>query len=152
MLLLSCLNNDFDFNSNDNALSGQNYYYYEAYNQKCNEKFLYAINSTMNESKFSQNSSSLNESVLNANDNNYYVQKCSSWRFDKTYYIKTVTEEVKLYSNFIINILYNNNDDLFLNSKWNLVCDHAIWRSNIQAVYYSGMLIGSILLGVIAKK
>jgi hypothetical protein len=36
--------------------------------------------------------------------------------------------------------------------QWNLVCKKAIWRSNMQAFYFIGIFIGSIIQGVLSKR
>jgi len=54
--------------------------------------------------------------------------KCSQWVFDKTYYESTLTEE------------------------WSMVCDNAFLRSNVQSIYFFGLLIGSFTLGILSDK
>ncbi|CAF0992061.1 unnamed protein product [Brachionus calyciflorus] len=75
-----------------------------------------------------QNKSTYYLSSSDYTNNEHNLENCKNWFYDKTYYKKTLTEQ------------------------FNLVCENAIWRSFMQAVYYTGMLIGSILLGLVSKK
>lgn len=51
---------------------------------------------------------------------------CNSWSFDKTYYESTLTED------------------------WSLVCDRDYFRSNVQMVYFSGYIVGSLGFGYLS--
>ncbi len=61
---------------------------------------------------------------------NYYLDGqaylCSQWSFDKTYYQTTLTED------------------------WSMVCDRTFYRQNVQMVYFSGYIVGSLVLGYLA--
>lgn len=58
--------------------------------------------------------------------NDTFSEKCSEWVYDREYYTTTLTEQ------------------------WQMVCDKASWRSNVQMVYFSGYLVGSIIMGILA--
>jgi len=60
--------------------------------------------------------------------NKSVVQACEEWVFDKEYYQTTLTEQ------------------------WSMVCTRASWRSTAQMVYFSGYLVGSIIMGILADK
>ena len=109
-------------------IMGLSYYYSDEYNNKCNQQSYF--DSNINETLF------LNETH-------------HSCLFDKTYYTKTLTEEVNISS---IHICFFVSDSKILCLKWNLICDRAIWRSGMQAIYFTGALVGSILLAYLAKK
>lgn len=51
---------------------------------------------------------------------------CSQWSFDKTYYRTTLTED------------------------WSMVCDRSFYRQYVQMVYFSGYIVGSLVLGYLA--
>lgn len=53
---------------------------------------------------------------------------CSSWSFDKTYYQSTLTEE------------------------WSMVCERSFFSSYLQMIYFSGYIVGSLLLGHLADR
>ena len=36
--------------------------------------------------------------------------------------------------------------------KWKLVCENAVWRSNMQSIYFSGISIGSVVMSKLAKR
>lgn len=59
-------------------------------------------------------------------DLNNITSECEKWVFDRQYYKLTLTEE------------------------WSMVCDKAIWRNNLQTVYFAGYLVGSIVMGILA--
>lgn len=58
--------------------------------------------------------------------NDKFSEKCSEWVYDGEYNTTTLTEQ------------------------WQMVCDKASWRSNVQMVYFSGYLVGSIIMGILA--
>ena len=44
----------------------------------------------------------------------------------------------------------DENERTFLIFQVDLVCDHALWISHAQTIYYSGVLVGSIVFGQLA--
>ena len=38
----------------------------------------------------------------------------------------------------------------FLSSQWNLICDRAFLGATIQSCYFVGMLVGSIVTGILS--
>lgn len=54
--------------------------------------------------------------------------KCDTWVFDRTYFKDTLTE------------------------KLSMVCDRKYLRVNLQNIYFSGYLVGSLVLGILADK
>ena len=80
-----------------------------------------------------ESTSSSSVSLMNLNNQCEYVvngtvRECTSWLFEKKYYQKTLTEE------------------------WGLVCNNALFRSNVQSIYFSGYLVGSALFGALADR
>lgn len=95
-------------------------------------------------------------------DLNGTTHKCESWTYDQKYFKSTLTQEVclliscskiKLFVDLFIQILFQLKIIYFLNLyKWNLVCDRSHFNSNVQSIYFTGYLVGSILLGNLADK
>ncbi len=76
-------------------------------------------------------------------------EKCASWVFDTTYYKTTLTEEVSTrpVTRFLMEKL-----EIFKLKQWGMVCDKALWRANVQTIYFSGILVGSLVLGILSDK
>ena len=76
-------------------------------------------------------------------------RSCNQWVFDKQYYQTTLTEEVFLYYYIILTSVDWKNLNKF---KWGMVCDRNSWRTTVQTIYFSGVLIGSLVLGFLADR
>jgi hypothetical protein len=74
---------------------------------------------------------------------------CDDWVFDKTYYESTLTEEVIILFNFVLIDFYIR---ILFNKKWSMVCEKAVRRGTLQTIYFSGYLVGSLVLGILADK